>query len=158
MHARGRIHEISQLVFPRLRWFWLVYVTLGLAAILFGEPVLRDVLHSRTPLLSAPLLIGLFVVIGLEGHHAIFREITLTSHRNPFAGPVVISGILIVLLCAIFIRWIGLWSLILAPGIVQICFNNWWTVLVGLRSMGVSAGDYIVALLGLKKAISTGQT
>ena len=82
------------------------------------------------------LLIGLFVVIGLEGHHAIFREITLTSHRNPFALPVVLSGILIGILTLVLVRWIGLWGLILAPGLVQICFNNWWTVLVGLHSMG----------------------
>jgi O-antigen/teichoic acid export membrane protein len=158
MRARNRINEISRLVFPRLRWFWVVYIGLSLAAILFGEPVLRDVLHSKTPLLSAPLLFGLFIVTGLEGHHAIFREITLTSHRNPFAKPVVIAGILIVLLSLILVRWIGLWGLILAPGIVQICFNNWWTVLVGLRSMGVPAVDYIPGLLGLRKLSPTGQT
>jgi hypothetical protein len=96
-------------------------------------------------------LIGLFVVIGLEGHHAIFREITLTSHRNPFAKPVLIAGLLIELLSLILVQWIGLWGLILAPGIVQICFNNWWTVLVGLRSMGNSVEDYAFGLLGVSR-------
>jgi hypothetical protein len=97
-------------------------------------------------------LIGLFAVVGLEGHHAIFREITLTSHRNPFAKPVVVAGILIVLLSVILVQWIGLWGLILAPGIVQICFNNWWTVLVGLHSMGNSAAEYFFSLFGLNGA------
>jgi O-antigen/teichoic acid export membrane protein len=146
MHARGRIHEIPPLIFPRLRWFWLVYVMLSLIAITFGESFLRHVLHSKTPLLSIPLLIGLFAVIGLEGHHAVFRELTLSSHQNPFALPVVASGILIVVLCALLVRWIGLWGLIVAPGVVQLCFNNWWTVLVGLRSMGASPGEYFYAL------------
>ena len=152
LHARGRVREISSIVFPRLRWFWLVYVGLSLAAIVFGERVLSDVLHSRTPLLSTPLLIGLFAVIGLEGHHAIFREITLTSHRNPFAIPVVLSGFLIALLSILSVQWIGLWGLILAPGLVQLCFNNWWTVLVGLRSMGNTFVDYPAGLFGWKIA------
>jgi O-antigen/teichoic acid export membrane protein len=158
MRARNRINEISRLVLPRLRWFWMVYISLSLAAILFGEPVLRDVLHSKTPLLSAAPLIGLFVVVGLDGHHAIFREITLTSHRNPFALPVAISGTIIIILSVMLVRWIGLWGLILAPGIIQISFNNWWTVLVGLRSMGVSARDYIAGLLRFREPIPTGQT
>jgi O-antigen/teichoic acid export membrane protein len=150
LHARGRVSEISRLIFPRLRWFWAVYLTLSLGAVLFGEPILQNVFHSKTSLLSTPLLIGLLAVIGLEGHHAIFRELTLTSHRNPFAMPVIISGILIVILSFILVRWLGLWGLILAPGIVQICFNNWWTVLVGLHSMGNSMADYFFGLFGLR--------
>jgi O-antigen/teichoic acid export membrane protein len=152
LRARGKAHEIALIVFPRMRWFWAVYIALSLAAILFGEPVLRDILHSKTPLLPTSLLIGLFVVIGLEGHHAIFREITLTANQNPFAKPVIISATLIVLLSLILVRWIGLWGLIIAPGIVQICYNNWWTVLVGLRSMGNSIGDYVLSLVGLDRA------
>jgi O-antigen/teichoic acid export membrane protein len=152
LRARGKAHEISQIVFPRMRWFWAVYIGLSLTTVLFGQPVLQNVLHSKTPLLSAPVLTALFVVIGLEGHHAVFREITLTSHRNPFAAPVLISGILIVLLSLILVQWIGLWGLILAPGVVQICFNNWWTVVIGLRSMGNSVEDYVFGLLGLSRA------
>lgn len=150
LHARGRVNEISRFIFPRLRWFWVVYITLSLAAILFGQQVLQNALHSNTSLLPTPLLTALLVVVGLEGHHAIFREITLTSHRNPFAKPVVISGILIVILSVTLVRWIGLWGLVLAPGLVQICFNNWWTVLVGLKSMGNSIGDYFRALFGVR--------
>ena len=152
LHARGRVTEISRLIFPRLRWFWAVYITLSLAAVLLGESILENVLHSKTPLLSTPLLIGLLAVIGLEGHHGIFRELTLTSHRNPFAKPVIISGILIVILSFILVRWLGLWGLILAPGIVQICFNNWWTVLVGLHSVGNSMADYLFGLFGLRNS------
>ena len=151
LRARGKTHEISKIVFPRMRWFWAVYIALAAAVIFFGEALLRDFFHSKTPLLPTSLLIGLFAVIGLEGHHAIFREITLTSHRNPFAAPVVISGALIVLLSLILVQWIGLWGLILAPGVIQICFNNWWTVVVGLRSMENSGEDYVFGLLGLNR-------
>jgi len=155
LRARGRTHEIASIVFPRLRWFWAVYIGLSAAAIIFGEPILRDILHSKTPLLSTSLLVGLFTVIGLEAHHAVFREITLTSHWNPFAKPVMIAAILILLLSLFLVQWIGLWGLILAPGIVQLCFNNWWTVLVGLRSMESSITDYGSGLLGLSRSSSS---
>ena len=149
LHARGKVREISRIVFPRMRWFLATYLLLTLAAVLFGEQVLRDLLHSKTPLLPTPLLIALFVVTGLEGHHGIFRELAMTAHRNPFAKPVVVSGILIIILSCYLVPRIGLWGLILAPGIIQICFNNWWTVLVGLRSFGATIRDYSWSLLGL---------
>ena len=152
LRARGRTDEISRIVFPRMRWFWAVYVGLSAAAIIFGQPILRDILHSKTPLLSTSLLIGLFTVVGLEAHHAVFREITLTSNRNPFAKPVIMAAILIVLLSLVLVQWIGLWGLILAPGVVQLCFNNWWTLLVGLRSMETSVRDYIYGLMGLRQS------
>jgi O-antigen/teichoic acid export membrane protein len=149
MHARGETRRISGVIFPRLRWFWSAYIGLSAAAILFGERVVRDILHSRTTLLPTPLFFALFLVIGLEGHHAIFRDVTITAHRNPFAKPVIISAALIVVLSFVLVPQFGLWGLILAPGLVQICFNNWWTVVVGLESMGNSVSDYIYALLGL---------
>ena len=155
LRARGKTAEISQIVFPRMRWFWVVYLGLSITAIIFGEPVLRDIFHSKTPLLSTSLLIGLFTVIGLEGHHAIFREIALTSHWNPFAKPVMIAAVLIVLLSLILVQRIGLWGLIIAPGIVQLCFNNWWTVLIGLRSTGNTVEDYVFALFGLRRSPSS---
>jgi hypothetical protein len=148
MHARGRAGDIAAILFPRLRWFWLVYFGLGISAVVLGNRILTDFLHSKTPLLATPFLIALFLIIGLEGHHAVFRELTLTSHRNPFPLPVVLSGISIVLLGILFVPRIGLWALILVPGVVQLCFNNWWTVVVGLRSIGASVADYPTALFG----------
>ena len=148
MHALGKTSEIGSLVFPRMRWFWGAYAGLALITIAAGDRVIHGWFHSQTPLLSTPLLIGLFIVTGLEGHHGIFRELAVTAHRNPFAMPVVVSGILIVLLSSFLVPRIGLWGLILVPGIIQLSFNNWWTVLVGLRSMNSSAGAYLRGLLG----------
>jgi len=150
MHARGKSREIAPIVFSRMRWFWAVYIGLTLCAAALGPKVLHDFLHSNTPLLPLPLLVSLFFIIGLEGHHAVFREITLTSHRNPFVAPVLISGVLIVVLTLILAHWMGLWGLILAPGLVQLCFNNWWTVVVGLNSFGATSYDYARGLIGLK--------
>ncbi len=154
MHALGKEREIGRLVFPRMRWYWIVYVGLATMAILFGDRVIQGWFHSQTPLLSAPLLIALFSVGALEGHHGIFRELAVTAHRNPFAIPVVASGLLIVILSIFFVPRIGLWGLILVPGIVQICFNNWWIVLVGLRSMGSSVSEYVGSLFGRKPVIA----
>lgn len=151
MHVRGQAREIAAIIFPRLRWYCLVYAALSLAGIFLGNRVLLGTLHSKTPLLSTGLLAALFIVIGLEGHHGIFRELALTANQNPFARPVVISGIIVVILSLILVRWIGLWGLILAPGLVQICFNNWWTVLVGLRSIESSPVGYLSSLVGLRR-------
>lgn len=152
MRTRGAVRNIGNLVISRMRMFYAALLLLALAAIFFGEPVLRDWLHSRTPLLPTPILAALLIVVGLEGHHAVFREITLTTHHNPFAKPVVIAGIAVVLLTLVLVRLIGVWGLVVAPGIVQLCFNNWWTVLVGLRTLDLSAGEYMARLFGINLA------
>lgn len=152
MHALGREGEISQLIFPRMRWFWLIFTALAATAVLFGDRVIHGWFRSQTPLLPTPLLIVFFVVGALEGHHGIFRELAVTAHRNPFAIPVVVSGIMIVVLSSLLVPQIGLWGLILVPGVVQICFNNWWIVLIGLRSMGSNFREYFNGLLGLPTA------
>jgi hypothetical protein len=36
----------------------------------------------------------------------------------------------------------GLWGMILSMGVVQLCFNNWWPVLRGLKGLGVKPGAY----------------
>lgn len=148
MHALGKTREIGDLIFPRMRWFWCVYIALAAITIVAGDRVIHGWFHSRTPLLATPLLIALFAVTGLEGHHGVFRELAVTAHRNPFAAPVVISGLLIVLLSVLLVPRIGLWGLVLVPGIVQLSFNNWWTVRVGLQSMGSSVSDYLKGLFG----------
>jgi O-antigen/teichoic acid export membrane protein len=156
MHALGKEREISRLVFPRMRWFWIVYAGLALATVTLGDRVLQGWFHSQTPLLSKPLLTVLFIVGALEGHHGIFREIAVTAHRNPFAMPVIVSGLLIAILSCLLVPRIGLWGLILVPGVVQICFNNWWTVLVGLQSMGSSSSGYLRGLLRRDVTATTG--
>ena len=124
MHALGKTREIGSLVFPRMRWFWVVYIGLALFTIVFGERVINGWFHSKTPLLSTPLLIGLFIVTGLEGHHGVFRELAVTAHRNPFAVPVVVSGILIVRSSLLLVPRIGLWGLILVSGMIQLLFQQ----------------------------------
>ncbi len=151
MHALGKEDEIGRIVFPRMRWFWVVYIGLAILTAVFGDHVLQGWFRSQTPLLSTPLLIALFLVGALEGHHGIFRELAVAAHRNPFAIPVIVSGILIVILSLLLVPRIGIWALVLVPGIVQISFNNWWTVLVGLRSMGNSTSDYLKGLFMREK-------
>ena len=155
MHALGREAEISKLVFPRIRWYWVIFIALAATAVLFGDYVIHGWFRSQTPLLPTPLLIVLFVVGALEGHHGIFRELAVTAHRNPFALPVVVSGVMIVLMSSLLVPQVGLWGLILVPGVVQICFNNWWIVLEGLRSMGSNFRAYLSALFGLPASVYT---
>ncbi len=154
MRTRNANRGIGDIMISRMRMFYAAFFTLALAAVFFGEPVLHDFLHSRTPLLPTPIFAVLIIVVGLEGHHAIFRELTLTTHYNPFTIPVVIAGACVVLLTLILVPVIGVWALVVAPGVVQLCFNNWWTVLVGLRSIDLSAGAYLTRLFAFHRPSS----
>ena len=61
------------------------------------------------------------------------------------------AGACVVLLTLVLVRVVGVWALVVAPGIVQLCFNNWWTVLVGLRSIELSTGEYLARLFAINR-------
>jgi len=152
LHALGRPWEIAPIVLIRLRYFWLTYFALAALTLTLGDRVIHGWFHSHTPLLAFPKLAALFLIVGLEGHHALFREIALASHRNPFALPVIVSGAIIVLLSLTLVPYFGLWAVIVVPGIVQLCFNNWWTILIGLKSIDSSIRDYATTLFSPRHA------
>ena len=68
----------------------------------------------------------IFVSI-LEHNHSIASGFIAADNRIPFFIPSILSGAATVLLLWFFLSYLdmGLWSLVISPGIAQLVYQNW---------------------------------
>jgi len=103
-----------------------VFVIGGTALLIAGDWVL-NLIGSQTNLLpTGMLLLALFVGL-LEHNHAISAGFIMADNKIPFFIPSLLSGAATVILLFIFLSplKLGLWGLILAPGLAQLAYQNW---------------------------------
>jgi O-antigen/teichoic acid export membrane protein len=98
----------------------------GMTLVFFGEWTL-NLIGSRTPLLSKPLMATVLLVYFLETNHGNAGGILLTKNEVPYFRAAMFSGCFTVALMFLFLRYtnIGIWGLILSQGIAQGCYQNW---------------------------------
>lgn len=110
----------------------VIYIVGGAVVLLVANPLL-DAIHSKTNLLPAGLVTLMFVINLLEQNHGIAAGFIQADNRVPFFIPSLLSG------CAtVAMLWVmldifdmGVLGLILAPGIVQLAYQNWkWPTVV----------------------------
>ncbi len=86
-------------------------------------------------------------------NHASAGGILLTKNEVPFFKPSIISGVATALLMYIFLGWtnIGLLSLFLAPGLVDIAYQSWKWPYEVIKDLKVSFRD--IKYLSLKNLL-----
>ena len=103
-----------------------VYVVGGIAWIFLGNWAL-DIIQSQTHFVPATMLIVMLMISTLEHNHAVSAGFIMADNKIPFFIPSLVSGAATVLLLWIFLSplQMGIWGLILAPGIAQLAYQNW---------------------------------
>lgn len=147
LRQRGEGQAIQQTFFSRVWLFVLIYVSGSVALCYLGDWLLVNVLHARTAMLPVPQRALLLLVIGLEAHQSLYRELVLTANVNPFVRPMLLTAAASLTLICVLAPELGVWGLIIAPGLAQLLFNNWWIVLTGVKTLGLGAREYVGAFL-----------
>jgi hypothetical protein len=119
------IERIPAIFRPRLGLALFTFAAGALVLLAFGGPLLA-MLNTQTQLLPASLLATLLLIQLLELHHSLYGELVYTENVNPFVKPALISGVAIIILSVLLTPRLGVWGMLLATGLVQLCFNNWW--------------------------------
>ena len=103
-----------------------VYTAGGIAWIFLGNWAL-DLIHSQTHFLPTAMLCTMLFISLLEHNHAQSAGFIMADNRIPFFIPSLVSGAATVLLLWIFLSplQMGVWGLILAPGLAQLAYQNW---------------------------------
>lgn len=104
----------------------VVYIIGGLAWIFLGDWAL-DIIHSQTGFVPTTMLIVMLVISTLEHNHAQSAGFIMADNKIPFFIPSLVSGAATVLLLWLFLGplHMGIWGLILAPGLAQLAYQNW---------------------------------
>jgi O-antigen/teichoic acid export membrane protein len=114
----------------------------GLALFFFGGNAMT-LIKSNTVLVPEYLIIVAMIVSFLEMNHASAGSILLTKNEVPFFKPSIISGFATALMMYIFLGWtkLGLLSLFLAPGLVDIAYQSWKWPLEVIKDLKISFKD-----------------
>jgi O-antigen/teichoic acid export membrane protein len=125
----------------------LLFFAGGIAVCFLGSPALK-LIKSDTVLVPGNLIIVAMIVTFLEMNHASAGGILLTKNEVPFFKPSIISGIATALLMYIFLEWtnLGLLSLFLAPGLVDIAYQSWKWPLEVIKDLKISFRDIKLTL------------
>ncbi len=138
LRARNDIGSIRKILVQRLSLFWLGCLAGGGCFILLGDWALRNFARSSTELLPKHLLGAVFLFVALEGNQGIFRDLYLTTNRNPFVIPILVTGLLI-LVSSFYLGSIwGIAGIIAGQLLSQLIWNNWSIPLKGLQSIAIA--------------------
>lgn len=141
LRAQGLFDRIARIFRQRIALALGTFLAGGVALLSLGQWLLGS-LHSQTLLLPIPLLAVLLLIQFLEMHHALYGELVYSENINPFVRPALLSGAAIVCLSSILTPRLGVWGMLLATGLVQLCFNNWWPVRRAIRGLGPAGKNY----------------
>ena len=103
-----------------------VYAFGGLLWMLLGGWALH-VIGSQTQFVPVAMLCTMLLISTLEQNHAVSAGFIMADNKIPFFIPSLASGAATLVLLWLFLSplQMGMWGLILAPGIAQLAYQNW---------------------------------
>ena len=128
-----------------------VIVFLGLVAIVFIAPLALSLIQSNTELPGRWMCFVYIIIIALEYNHCIFAELIATKNSIPYVKAFMISGIVVLLLDVLLLKYtnLGLWSVVLSEGLIELSYNNWKWPKVAIEDLHLRYRD--VLILGYKQ-------
>ena len=118
----------------------LVFLFGGLAWIFLGNWAL-SLIGSQTYFIPTAMLTVMLVIGLLEHNHAQSAGFIMADNKIPFFIPSLVSGAATILLLWLFLGplHMGMWGLILAPGIAQLAYQNWKWPSVVIKELKVES-------------------
>ena len=113
-----------------------IYAVGGLVWVLLGDWAM-NLIGSNTHFVPTTMLMVMLLISLLEHNHAVSAGFIMADNKIPFFIPSLVSGAATVLLLWIFLDPLsmGLWGVILAPGIAQLAYQNWKWPSVVIREL-----------------------
>lgn len=124
MQAKGDLKSLKAAYGEVILVSWLTFI-IGFALLGLIGNTLLDAIGSKTHLLPIQLLLTYSAITLLEINHTIAATYLTTMNRIPFVRAALWSGLAILLLSAVLVSHLGILSLIMAQGLVQLVYNNW---------------------------------
>jgi O-antigen/teichoic acid export membrane protein len=148
LRIENNLTRIKQLFLRGQLIFFITYLVGGFILIFFGNFALK-LIDSQTTLLSNNILILAIITFFLETNHSIAGNIIMTRNEVPFFKASLISGgaTIIMLLCAFRYFHPGVTIMVLAPGMVQLAYQNWKWPLVVKNDLDISKKDIYRSVL-----------
>jgi O-antigen/teichoic acid export membrane protein len=132
------------------------FLICGMALVLLGDWGLM-LIKSKTLLLPAFFIIVALFVFFLTSNYGIAEAVLLTKNEVPFYKASLFTGVVTIILVIALLRYtnLGVWSLILAPGIAQAVYSDWKWPIVVMRDLKVKGRDVYESLCHFKNILTS---
>lgn len=131
----------------------VVFIICG-AGFIFVGPWLLTVIHSKTQILPS-LMIFIFLIFAfLDSNQSIASSLLLSGNEVPFMKSALFTGVMTISLLMLMFNYtaIAVWSMILAPGISQLMYQDWKWPKTVKNNLQITTHDYYSELLRLIKS------
>ena len=124
--AEQNVNNLRRYYLICISCLWVVFIVGGAIWMLLGNWAL-NIIHSQTRFVPTAMLCGMLIIGALEKNHAVSAGFILADNKVPFFIPSLLSGAATICLLLLFLNpcHMGIWGLILAPGIAQLAYQNW---------------------------------
>lgn len=124
--AEQNFHELKRLYRYSILSLIVVIVAGGAVFVGFGDWAL-SLIKSDTSFLPTQMLCAMLVIYFLEHNHSVSAGFIMADNKIPFFIPSLLSGAGTIVLMWLFLSVfdMGVWGMILAPGIAQLVYQNW---------------------------------
>ncbi|HBL5393535.1 TPA: hypothetical protein LR347_004656 [Enterobacter hormaechei] len=152
LRANGNSIDIRKQLMTVVGFSTAVYWFGSICMIIFGNCIF-SFFEIRSHFINFELLIFLCIIYFLELHHVIHSMFYETTNNIPFLAISIFSGGLIIAggLLSIKIGNLSILTLLLIQFFVQLLGNNWFPVLLNLKSVNLGVVEYLCGILRLKK-------
>lgn len=122
----------------------------GATLLLFGQWAL-NLIGSHTSLIPFIMLAFAILIAFLESNHSLAGVVLVTKNEVPFFKASLLSASLTILLLILFLKYteLGVWAMVLAPGIAQGIYQNWKWPLVVSKDLAINRQDIVKAIGGV---------
>jgi O-antigen/teichoic acid export membrane protein len=130
--TQDNVHLIKMFYLKSCWVQFFSFLTCGAALVFLGDWGLL-LIKSKTFLLPALFIMVALLVFFFSLIYGTAEAVLLTKNEVPFFKASLITGIATVILLFVFLHYtnLGVWSLILAPGIAQSVYSDWkWPIVV----------------------------
>ncbi len=130
--AEKNLHELKRLYTYSILSLLAIMIAGGIVFVALGDWALHFI-KSDTTFLPTPMLCTMLVIYFLEFNHSVSAGFIMADNKIPFFIPSLLSGAATIALMFIFMSVLdmGVWGMILAPGIAQLAYQNWrWPSIV----------------------------
>ncbi len=137
LRVNKKHNETKKLYIRSSVFCFFTFLIIAICTIYGGEWTL-SIIKSSTELLPTRILIFAFLFAWLEANHSIAGGFLLANNEVPYFKASLLSGISTITLLLILFYTLpdfGIWIMILVPGIVQLCYQNWRWPYVLLKSL-----------------------
>lgn len=124
--VQGDIKTFADIFSFSIIFFWFTNI-IGFLAVTFIGPEILSLLKSNTHLPQQGLMLLYGVVLLLEANHSLCSLTVIVGNRIPPIAASLVPGFFIALINYLFFKFtnLGIWGLVIAPGICQAAYNNW---------------------------------